>query len=132
VFGDRGRGRGRGGRGRGRGRGGRENGDHQQRQQSSQLQAPPIASDFPDLPSSGAPKSQPVDVQPAATLQFPNKKHTKPEDSKLEDEKAEVKAEQKDGQKDDRPKPIKQLSFGLSKGEKKSWADQMDSVTSPT
>ena len=132
VFGDRGRGRGRGGRGRGRGRGGRENGDHQQRQQSSQLQAPPTASDFPDLPSSGVPKSQATDVQPAATLQFPNKKHTKPEDSKLEDEKAEVKAEQKVEQKDDRPKPIKQPSFGLSKGEKKSWADQMDSVTSPT
>lgn len=130
VFGDRGRGRGRGGRGRGRGRGGRENGDGAQRPQVQVPQAPPTASDFPDLPAASGAK--PSDVKPAATLQFPNKKTSRAEDGKAEGKDSNAK---KDEGKDERPKPTKQFSFGLnpkSPSEKKSWADQMDGVTTPT
>lgn len=129
VFGDRGRGRGRGGRGRGRGRGGRENGDGVLRPKAQMPLAPPMPSDFPDLPAASVAKAN--DVKPAAMLQFPTKKATKPEDGREEKD-----GDAKDGEKmDDRPKPTKQFSFGFnpkSPAEKKSWADQMDGVTTPT
>lgn len=132
VFGERGRGRGRGGRGRGRGRGGRENGEHQQQKQQ---QAPPMASDFPDLPAVSVAKVQPNDIKPATTLQFPHKKPAKAQDEKADAETAKIDANKGDAKDETRHKPTKQQSFGLnskSTGEKKSWADQMDSVTTPT
>ena len=81
-------------------------------------------------------KAQPNDVKPAATLQFPHKKPT----TKSSEEKADAETGKADTNKGDskdetRPRTTKQQSFGFnskSPGEKKSWADQMDSVTTPT
>jgi hypothetical protein len=137
VFGERGRGRGRGGRGRGRGRGGRENGEHQQQkeQQTPQVQLPPTVSDFPDLPVTNAVKAETNDIKPATTLQFPHKKPTKAPEEKADVDTAKPHSNKGDVKDETRPRPTKQQSFGFnskSLGEKKSWADQMDSVTTPT
>jgi len=151
--GDRGRGRGRGGRGRGGGRGGRENGPPgpaKERQQTPQ--APPKPSDFPELPANtkaASTKSPDANSKAPPALSFPKKATaqkaeetsesiTQPQPEKKEKDK---KSDEKDKQgkdipkdKDGRPvvKTQPRFGFGSSTGERKSWADQVDDVTSPT
>jgi hypothetical protein len=116
----RGRGRGRGGRGRGDGSG-TARGGHQHQP----VQSPPSAADFPDLPvGSSAPKEE--DVKPPATLDFPIKpKAAATEGSSTAPDTSDLK---------EKPKLNHLSSFGFSSpsGEKKSWADQVEGLNSPT
>ncbi|KAF2434245.1 hypothetical protein EJ08DRAFT_646678 [Tothia fuscella] len=114
---ERGRGRGRGGRGRGRG-GNDSSAPHTPRQQP---QAPPSTSDFPDLPAT---TKKTEETKAHTPLTFPNKAKAAPKESGTP---ATAKTDAK-------PKLPHQASFGLSSpaGEKKSWADQVEGVTSPT
>jgi hypothetical protein len=121
----------RGGRGRGRGRGGRGRGDHAGPargggNKNQSIQSPPTAADFPDLPLAAATPSKAEDVKPPATLDFPIKPKpiTTGEDTAAP-EANDIK---------DKPKLNHLSSFGFSSpaGEKKSWADQVEGLNSPT
>jgi hypothetical protein len=129
----------RGGRGRGRGRGGRGRGDHAGSargggggggggggNKNQSVQSPPTAADFPDLPLAAATPSRGEDVKPPATLEFP----IKPKPGSTEDNAA---AQEATALKE-KPKLNHLSSFGFSSpaGEKKSWADQVEGLNSPT
>jgi hypothetical protein len=130
-FAERGRGRGRGRGGRGRGdHGGGGRGDHggaaRGGHKNQTVQSPPSASDFPDLPLAAATPSKAEDVKPPATLDFP----IKPKPATTEgDASAQDATDLKD-----KPKLNHLPSFGFSSppGEKKSWADQVEGLNSPT
>ncbi|KAF2117371.1 hypothetical protein BDV96DRAFT_571966 [Lophiotrema nucula] len=107
------------GRGRGRGRGGRSarggRGDHHTQNTHTEDQAPPSASDFPDLPSSTSKETKTTDGP--KKLDFPIKGKAV---SDIKTAAAET---------EPRPGVKKQESFGLSPlGPGKSWADQVDDI----
>jgi hypothetical protein len=118
------------GRGRGRGRGGRGRGDHTGPARGGHkiqpVQSPPSASDFPDLPLAAATPSNVEEVKPPATLDFP----IKPKPATTEgDASAQDTTDLKE-----KPKLNHLPSFGFSSpsGEKKSWADQVEGLNSPS
>jgi hypothetical protein len=120
------------GRGRGRGRGGRGGRQHdashpnQQHDRVPVSQAPPTALDFPELPIATAAKDQDAAKAPLK-LAFPNKPKEKApeteEDKKLASEKKAALSKLDEAKH----------KFGFSPispgGEKKSWADQVESPT---
>lgn len=107
----RGRGRGRGrGEGRGRGRGGPGNGNSERPQKEKAIQAPPSASEFPDLPAAAAKPA--TDDKGPTKLDFP------------------IKPKSISYAKTSEAKPLRSLDSLVSPtGEKKSWADQVEGAT---
>ena len=128
AHGDRERGRGRGrGRGGAGARGGRPDNDAQQHGQPRPTQSPPKASDFPDLPASTAPIDS-SEVKAPAKLDFPIKPKDKNKPPETQDDG--VPEGEKKSSLDKFKEANDKLGFSplsIPGGEKKSWADQVES-----
>lgn len=115
--GQRGRGgRGRGGRGRGRG----EHNNVAPSPRPAKTQSVPKTEDFPDLPASATPVKTDAAPSKLKDLEFPNKKKN------ADVPKVDTDLKSAEG----KPKLDSQTSFGFTpKGEKKSWADQVEAAS---
>ncbi|KAF1809750.1 hypothetical protein P152DRAFT_147914 [Eremomyces bilateralis CBS 781.70] len=113
----RGQGRGRGREGRG-GRGGRDVSRGGEKSVKEKQQAPPTASDFPDLPATS--KDTEPEVNPPTKLEFPIKPANDAEKVAIIDKS-----------KANATNDTDILTTLSPAGEKKSWADQVEGTLSP-